>query len=99
MKENMKGTDMKKTLALILALLATPAFANDEIPVGCIDYEYYNDLDYYGSFQVIAYGKGGVENRGAEGTSELIQDVNGEQFVSIFTSESVCIDTLENMQK
>lgn len=90
---------MKKTLALILTLLASPAFANDEIPTDCIDYEYYGDLEYYGSFHVVFYGKGGPQNRGTEGTSELIQDTKGNQFVSIFTNDYVCIDTLENMQK
>lgn len=90
---------MKKVLALALALLASPAFANDEIPVDCIDYEYYDDLDYYGAFKVIAYGFGGAANRGAEGTSELILGNDGVQYVSVFEEEVVCIDTLANKQK
>lgn len=86
---------MKKFL-IIAMLFAFPVIAQeDEIPLGCIDFEYYSDLDYYESFTVVKYGRGGAENRGTGGTIELIQDKHGHLFQAFFTDTDVCISTFE----
>lgn len=89
---------IKSAILIAILITAYPSHARGEtydvvkdMPTGCIDPEYYYDLEYYGEYKVVAYGAGGIEYRGDVDTTELIQVDNGQQYVAYFRAEDVCI--------
>lgn len=88
---------MKKLmLSCAIFLFAPMAIAEqvvDKMPQECIDMEYYDDMEYYGQFEVVRYGQSGAAGRGDIGSTELIRDnFDHETYAATFTDWGVCIE-------